>query len=102
VDLKRDSDTLFSASNSFKTATKRPAEAGLFYRPTATIFPLRFGMAMLQSIYVIAEQERLEATGKTDTTIQSKLFIWHLIDAMEAIFTAPLSVETRHELGMPA
>jgi AcrR family transcriptional regulator len=65
----------------------------------APIFSQRFGMAMLQSIYAIAEQERLEAAGKTQMTARSPLFVSNLIDVLEAIFSAPLSAETRHELN---
>jgi hypothetical protein len=54
---------------------------------------------MLQSIYAIAEQERLEAAGKPHMTARSPLFVSNLIDVLEAIFSAPLSAETRHELN---
>jgi hypothetical protein len=64
----------------------------------AAIFSLRFGMAMLQSIYAIAEQEQLEAAGKTSMTTQSPVFVSNLIDVLEAIFVAAPSTETREKL----
>jgi AcrR family transcriptional regulator len=63
------------------------------------VFSMRFGMAMLQSIYAIADQERL-LTGNTASTPSAPLFVSHLIDVIEAIFTAPLSTDTRHELEL--
>jgi AcrR family transcriptional regulator len=62
------------------------------------VFAMRFGMAMLQSIYAIADQERLVAAD-TKSAISAPLFASHLIDIMEAIFTAPLSADTRRELA---
>jgi AcrR family transcriptional regulator len=61
-----------------------------------TIFSMRFGMAMMQSIYAIADQERLLAAG--NQPVSSALFVSHLIDSMEALFMAPLSKETQQEL----
>jgi AcrR family transcriptional regulator len=55
------------------------------------ILSIRFGMAMMQSICTMAEQERQQ-------TISTPLFTCHLVDVMTAIFTAPLSTDTRREL----
>jgi AcrR family transcriptional regulator len=55
------------------------------------IVSMRFGMAMMQSIGAMADQER-------QPTISTQLFTCHLIDVMTAIFTAPLSTDTRREL----
>ena len=57
------------------------------------VISMRFGMAMLQSIYAMADEERLQAHGRNPA-----LFVSHLIDVLEAIFTAPLSSETAAEL----
>ena len=62
---------------------------------------MRFGMAMLQSIYAIADQERLIAADKA-TAISAPLFVSHLIDVMEAILTAPVSADTERELELTA
>ncbi len=55
------------------------------------IFTMRFGMAMIQSIYAMADQEEYHRTT-------SRLFINHLVDVIEAIFAAPISRETAEEL----
>ena len=65
------------------------------------LFSMRFGMAMLQSIYAIADQERLVAADKA-TAISAPLFVSHLIDVMEAILTAPVSADTERELELTA
>ena len=57
----------------------------------STILSMRFGMAMMQSICTMAEQERQQ-------TISTQLLTCHLVDIMTAIFTAPLSNDTRREL----
>lgn len=63
------------------------------------LFSMRFGMAMMQSIYSMADQERLSAMTGKDRGNASALFVSHLIDVMEAIFTAPVSAETQRELS---
>ncbi len=63
------------------------------------VFSMRFGMAMLQSIYAIADQERLMAADR-ESAINAPLFVSHLIDVMEAILTAPLSADTERELEL--
>jgi len=65
------------------------------------IFSMRFGMAMMQSIHAIADQERLIAAGSTETAISAPLFVSNLIDVMVAILTAPISAETERELIDP-
>ena len=60
------------------------------------VFSMRFGMAMMQSIYAMADKERLIATGNRQ--ISAALFVSHLIDSLEALFKAPLSAQTLQEL----
>jgi len=60
-----------------------------------SLFSMRFGMAMLQSIYATADQESLQ--GNTHSTA---LFVSHLIDVMKAILVAPVSDETAHEIAL--
>ncbi len=62
-----------------------------------TIFYSRFGMAMIQSIYNLADQERLRSS-KSKTHMNESLFINQLIDVIEGIFIAPISPETRKQL----
>ena len=65
------------------------------------VFGMRFGMAMMQSIYSIADQERLLAVENKhikDRQTAEPLFVSNLIDVMVAILTAPLSKQTRKEL----
>lgn len=65
------------------------------------VFGMRFGMAMMQSIYSIANQERLltiDNTHTNDEQIAEPLFVSNLIDVMVAILTAPLSMQTKKEL----
>ncbi|ARN73230.1 TetR/AcrR family transcriptional regulator [Oceanicoccus sagamiensis] len=64
-----------------------------------TIFYSRFGMAMIQSIYNLADQERLRSS-KSKNAISEDLFIHQLIDVMEGIFIAPISTETKKQLKL--
>jgi hypothetical protein len=61
---------------------------------------MRFGMAMIQSIFAIADQERVQASGNHRNGNTSPLFVSNLIDIMAAIFTTPVSAETDQELAL--
>ena len=63
------------------------------------VFSMRFGMAMMQSIYALADQERLITAGKSEG-MTMPLFVSHLIDVMVAILSAPLSEQTKRELTL--
>jgi AcrR family transcriptional regulator len=62
---------------------------------SAQVFSLRFGMAMLQAIYTMAERERTLESKPKRKNLSTEVFVSHLTDVMEAIFTAPVSPETR-------
>jgi len=64
------------------------------------VFALRFGMAMLQGIYSMADQERLNHGSDASHQTSPALFVGNLIDVLEAIFTAPVSVESQAELAL--
>ena len=65
------------------------------------VFSMRFGMAMIQSIYTMADQERIANSAATTFEPNSPALVSHLVDVLEAIFLAPVSLETEWLMTSP-
>ena len=70
----------------------------LFPNMPKEVFDTRFAMVMMQSIYSLADQERLNATTSKGKKIAAELYVTQLIDVMEGVFNAPVSAETKKAL----